>query len=38
MAGYYSERNAIMSLHHYDRLSGTPSYKSVPVQAAATLT
>ncbi|MRG55338.1 FdhF/YdeP family oxidoreductase [Phyllobacterium sp. SYP-B3895] len=36
IAGYYPEMNAVMSLHHYDRLSGTPSYKGVPVRVAAT--
>ncbi|MBY5814515.1 FdhF/YdeP family oxidoreductase [Rhizobium leguminosarum] len=31
IAGYYPELNAVMSLRHYDRQSGTPSYKGVPV-------
>ncbi|MBB3456439.1 molybdopterin-dependent oxidoreductase alpha subunit [Rhizobium sp. BK313] len=35
VAGYYPEMNAVVSLHHYDRLSGTPSYKGVPVMVAA---
>ncbi len=35
VAGYYPEMNAVMSLRHYDRLSGTPSYKGVPVMVAA---
>ncbi|MEZ2126900.1 MULTISPECIES: FdhF/YdeP family oxidoreductase [unclassified Sinorhizobium] len=34
-AGYYPEMNAVVSLHHYDRLSGTPGYKGVPVVVAA---
>ena len=35
IAGYYPEMNVVMSLNHYDRLSGTPSYKGVPVRVAA---
>ncbi|MEH7872146.1 FdhF/YdeP family oxidoreductase [Rhizobium laguerreae] len=35
IAGYYPEMNVVMSLHHYDRQSGTPSYKGVPVRVAA---
>ncbi len=31
VAGYYPEMNALMSLSHFDRQSGTPSYKGVPV-------
>lgn len=31
IAGYYPEMNVVMSLSHYDRQSGTPSYKGVPV-------
>lgn len=31
VAGYYPELNVVIALEHYDRLSGTPSYKSVPV-------
>lgn len=34
MAGYYPEMNVVMSLHRYDRLSGTPSYKGVPVRVS----
>ncbi|ESZ24057.1 FdhF/YdeP family oxidoreductase [Mesorhizobium sp. L2C084A000] len=34
MAGYYPEMNVVMSLNHYDRLSGTPSYKGVPVRVS----
>jgi molybdopterin-dependent oxidoreductase alpha subunit len=32
IAGYYPEMNVVMSLGHYDRQSGTPSYKGVPVK------
>jgi molybdopterin-dependent oxidoreductase alpha subunit len=35
VAGYYPELNVVISLGHYDRLSGTPSYKSVPVIVSA---
>jgi molybdopterin-dependent oxidoreductase alpha subunit len=35
VAGYYPEMNAVVSLRHYDPLSGTPSYKGVPVVVAA---
>ncbi|MBY2918779.1 FdhF/YdeP family oxidoreductase [Rhizobium leguminosarum] len=31
IAGYYPEMNAVMSLRHFDRQSGTPSHKGVPV-------
>ncbi|MBX4897059.1 FdhF/YdeP family oxidoreductase [Rhizobium bangladeshense] len=34
-AGYYPEMNAVVALGHYDRLSGTPSYKGVPVTISA---
>ena len=34
-AGYYPELNVMITLEHYDRLSGTPSYKSVPVMVSA---
>ena len=30
-AGYYPEMNRVISLSHYDKSSGTPGYKSVPV-------
>lgn len=33
-AGYYPEMNAVVSLDDYDRLSGTPAYKGVPVVIA----
>jgi anaerobic selenocysteine-containing dehydrogenase len=29
---YYPEANVLVALSHYDRQSGTPSYKSVPVR------
>jgi molybdopterin-dependent oxidoreductase alpha subunit len=32
IAGYYPEMNVVMSLRHFDRQSGTPSYKGVPVR------
>ncbi|MBB3979725.1 molybdopterin-dependent oxidoreductase alpha subunit [Rhizobium azooxidifex] len=35
VAGYYPELNVVITLEHYDRLSGTPSYKSVPVIVSA---
>ena len=31
-AAYYPEMNALVALAHYDRRSGTPSYKSIPVR------
>jgi molybdopterin-dependent oxidoreductase alpha subunit len=31
-AAYYPEANVLISLAHYDRRSGTPSYKAVPVR------
>ncbi|MFC5758562.1 FdhF/YdeP family oxidoreductase [Rhizobium sp. GCM10022189] len=34
VAGYYPEMNAVIALDHYDRKSGTPSYKGVPVVIA----
>lgn len=34
-AGYYPEMNAVVALDHYDRLSGTPSYKGVPIMISA---
>jgi len=30
-AAYYPEMNVLVSLSHYDRRSGTPAYKAVPV-------
>jgi molybdopterin-dependent oxidoreductase alpha subunit len=35
VAGYYPELNVVVTLGHHDRLSGTPSYKSVPVIVSA---
>ncbi|WP_176084777.1 FdhF/YdeP family oxidoreductase [Martelella sp. HB161492] len=32
VGGYYPEMNAIVPLSHFDRRSGTPAYKGVPVQ------
>lgn len=32
VGGYYPEMNAVIALGHYDRLSGTPAYKGVPVR------
>ncbi|MCM2394575.1 FdhF/YdeP family oxidoreductase [Rhizobium sp. S95] len=34
-AGYYPEMNAVVALDHYDRLSGTPSFKGVPIMISA---
>jgi anaerobic selenocysteine-containing dehydrogenase len=31
-AAYYPEMNVLVTLAHYDRRSGTPSYKAVPVR------
>jgi len=30
-AAYYPEANGLVALEHYDRRSGTPSYKSIPI-------
>jgi molybdopterin-dependent oxidoreductase alpha subunit len=35
VAAYYPEANVLIALDHYDTKSGTPSYKSVPVQIKA---
>ncbi len=35
VAAYYPEANVLIALDHYDAKSGTPSYKSVPVQIRA---
>jgi anaerobic selenocysteine-containing dehydrogenase len=32
VAAYYPEANALVPLNYHDQLSGTPSYKSVPVR------
>ncbi|MDH7803896.1 MULTISPECIES: FdhF/YdeP family oxidoreductase [unclassified Rhizobium] len=34
-AGYYPEMNAVVALGHHDPLSGTPSYKGVPITISA---
>lgn len=31
VAAYYQEANSLIALANYDKRSGTPSYKSVPV-------
>lgn len=38
VAGYYPEMNAVIPRNHYDRLSGTPAYKGVPVSIFAAAT
>lgn len=35
VAGYYPEMNVVIAHDHYDRLSGTPAFKGVPVVIAA---
>jgi formylmethanofuran dehydrogenase subunit D len=35
VAAYYPEANILVALDHYDTKSGTPSYKSVPVEIRA---
>ncbi len=35
IAGYYPELNPLLPLDHYDRMSGTPAAKSIPVRIAA---
>ena len=35
LAGYFPELNPLIPLHHYDRTSGTPAAKSVPVRVVA---
>jgi molybdopterin-dependent oxidoreductase alpha subunit len=35
VAAYYPEANVLVALDHYDAQSGTPSYKSIPVQIRA---
>jgi anaerobic selenocysteine-containing dehydrogenase len=35
VAAYYPEANGLVPLSHHDPLSGTPSYKSVPVRITA---
>jgi len=38
VAAYYPEANVLVPLAHHDQLSGTPSYKSVPVRITAGVT
>jgi molybdopterin-dependent oxidoreductase alpha subunit len=38
VAAYYPEANVLVALDHYDAKSGTPSYKSIPVQIRASVT
>lgn len=35
VAGYYPELNPLLPLEYYDRLSGTPAAKSIPVRVVA---
>jgi formate dehydrogenase major subunit len=35
IAGYYPELNPLLPLEHYDRTSGTPAAKSIPVRVVA---
>jgi len=35
VAGYYPELNPLLPLDHYDRISGTPAAKSIPVRVIA---
>ncbi|MCK8782607.1 FdhF/YdeP family oxidoreductase [Rhizobium sp. NTR19] len=35
VAGYYPEMNAVIPLNHFDRLSGTPAFKGIPIAVAA---
>ena len=37
VATYYPEANVLVALDHYDAKSGTPSYKSIPVQISASV-
>lgn len=37
VAAYYPEANVLVALDHYDAKSGTPSYKSIPVQIRAAM-
>lgn len=36
IAGYYPEMNSLIALSAYDRISGTPAYKGVPVTVTGT--
>jgi formate dehydrogenase major subunit len=35
LAGYFPELNPLLPLHHYDRTSGTPAAKAIPVRVVA---
>src|SRR3546814_17739778 len=35
VAGYYTELNPLLPLDYYDRISGTPAAKSIPVRVVA---
>jgi formate dehydrogenase major subunit len=35
VAGYYPELNTLLPLDHYDKISGTPAAKSIPVRVVA---
>jgi len=35
VAGYYPELNPLLPLDYYDRISGTPAAKSIPVRVVA---
>ena len=35
LAGYYPELNPLLPLDHYDRVSGCPAAKSIPVRIVA---
>jgi formate dehydrogenase major subunit len=35
VAGYFPELNPLLPLEHYDRISGTPAAKSIPVKVVA---
>jgi anaerobic selenocysteine-containing dehydrogenase len=37
VAAYYPEANVLVALDQYDAKSGTPSYKSTPVQIRASV-
>jgi anaerobic selenocysteine-containing dehydrogenase len=32
VGGYYPEMNAVVTIDHYDKRSGTPAYKGIPVK------
>jgi formate dehydrogenase major subunit len=35
VAGYYPELNPLLPLEYYDKISGTPAAKSIPVRVVA---